>query len=633
MLYLLCGAQAYGAAPSPLRLVDRPGATRLYRLDYHNVATSDLQPIFKEIGDAASSQPPPSLKRSVEAAIRGEVRIVTLSRDTEQSLVRYQLRNGTVRLSVDGRQADHEVAVIRSSLAAGIVVSRSLQGQIRGVWLPPGLGLTPQGVIKTLLALTQVVLPREDEVPATPWETVEEEQDGRFRIAYTPLKRESQPGNPAMVVFAKEKRQHLPDEAPRLSSRQRLPVTYLPSGAMLVVFDGKQGAVREIQGSESTTIRMGTQSVGTSTTTFSMVLQHSSRLSRAATARLLQAHAGRSGHVPPKPLWLAPTNDENDVLLYRQKLGTDTLESLLEQLGTAEGGAAAGEVDETELYLKLKALVFLNPGAPPALRAVAAKSGTGSRAMKLIVGALASTGSPAAQEALCGIIMEQRRDRDFILQVVPLLGMFDVPAAVTEETLRTLAYTPGPQELMMTAQLSLGSVAYRLAAQAPERARKIIDEFMQHYGAAREQDEIGRVALVLGNAALEFSLPTLLAYSRDARPAVRAEGIAALRLFTAPEARAQVRQALRTDPDAAVRASAATSLGYMKLSPDMVSEMIGAFQSEADNQVRFEIFQSLWKSVREFPEVLAFARRIAADDSSEELRKAVRARLDSYRMP
>jgi hypothetical protein len=324
-----------------------------------------------------------------------------------------------------------------------------------------------------------------------------------------------------------------------------------------------------------------------------------------------------------------PSRRELDSTLYRQKLGTATLATLRIELATAEqAGKKQGDV--TELYLKLKALIFLQPEVCGKLVKDLSGKPFNTLSFTIVTGALAAIASPEAQDALVSLIKTRQKEPHTVVQLIPVLGMMEEPTIASESALRALAYHNKNGDIATTAQLSLSIIARTVSSGDNDRARRIIDEIISHYGAMKEQDDIHSLLLVLGNVAMDAYLPMILAYSDDPRGEVRSSAVFALRSYPAEKVGAVLIHAVSSDRDATTRREAARALSFMGADQKIIAALTAAYHSEKIMDIRLEVLKTLWKWENIYPEIRKLIKHAEEKDESEDVRKAANGLMSKY---
>jgi len=604
------------------------GTTLSATVSYRNESSSDLNPLMDDVkpsGDDGVPTTQPGLSRAIEVSISGEMELSAIGRNGGEHLVRLRMPKAKVALGLDGSSAGFEAGNIARCLSGGAVFSNTAQGKVTRVWIRPECGPTSSGSVRTLIALIQFVVHETGTQDKEGWVTQEDDSTGAYSVKYS---RQAETGG--TVSFRKEKTRFLSPKATKKRTRHVvLPVIYQPQGGMDFAFDAATGNLRSIRARESYAIIINGRNVGTSNTAFGLEHIRWSIMPPKKQIALLKEHAAIARAVRATPLWVAQSSAEEDTLLYRQRLGNETVTSLLDELSAAEKKGNK-DYNDTELYQKLKALIYLHPESCRRLAGAAASGKPDGLASRLLIRAMATIGSPQAQDAIVSVMRARAGDTDFVMAIIPVLGMFEEPAVSTETVLKGLAYHNDNDDITFTAQLALGAMAGNLAEDDPVRAQRIVEEFMSKYPAPSESHDISRVILVLGNARMDEYLPTLQMYAEHPMPEARSDAVYALRYYTGEKAENILIHALASDQDATTRREAAASLGFMEPGDRVVAALEQAYANEKIDEIRIEIVKSLWKFERQYPAIRQLLERVGEKDESEDVRKTVRSILNGH---
>jgi hypothetical protein len=623
------GTLALAGACALASAAPQPGESALYTLDYSNQASNNLQPLMDEARrtsqtrGAAAATPGSGLERQVQASVQGTATITTLLRQIDGTLHRLQMPAARVSLVVDGQEATTEEGLVSQALANGLLYATGPNGQIRKLWLPPQTGAVVKGVVKAVLALTQVVSVEDAPGPAASWQVNETDHTGTYQVRYSRLAPEG-----PLSVLQKQKLNFVPALDAGKATRSFRSAQYLPTGSLRLTLDTASSQLRSINGTESHDVLIDDQRTGHSDTRFAMTWQRNATLSAQALVTQQKQAQAQLAVTNPGSLLAAPTREESDTLLYRQKLGTATLATLTAQLNLLnKGQPLAGS--PTDLYQKLKALIYLQPATSTALaKGLAAKS-LNQPGFKLVINALSTVGSPTAQTALAQVIKARQRDKNAMVQLIPVLGMLEQPTSATQDLLRSLALDNSDEDVSSTAQLALSIVARTLSADDPAHAQALLAEVLAHLGHPQDVPAVQKQLLLIGNAALPKYLSMALGFANDPRDEVRSDAMMALRFYPVGQVGPRLVQALRADADATTRRDAATALGFMAAEDQVIAALQAAYAAEPVPEIRLVVIKSLWRFERARPAVRALVRQAALSDPSDEVRKGLKSLMNS----
>jgi hypothetical protein len=352
--------------------------------------------------------------------------------------------------------------------------------------------------------------------------------------------------------------------------------------------------------------------------TVRMNLQRSEMLSSAELQKLRRLCALLAEE--PAVALSAPTpRGGREESIHRNELGEDTPESLLAELKRLDAKGDP-EAPETRLYLKLKALIYLQPQVCSALAKLLSTATLESRTLPILTEAFSSIGHAEAQRALQTAIKARAGDEPALATLVSALAMVETPTETSEEVLRDLAANSPFANIRAGAELGLGTMAHQLALVQPHRTARIVRAMTGKLIVANSSEERRHCLFVLGNAGASESLEAIKGYVNDPAAEIRAAAIAALRWVEGNEADRLLCNALANDTDLSVRIEAATSLSFRVMTPTTFAAQKNAFLSDASTSVRLSALANLAHARSAFPEGRALLSE-ARNDRSPEVRE------------
>ena len=125
--------------------------------------------------------------------------------------------------------------------------------------------------------------------------------------------------------------------------------------------------------------------------------------------------------------------------------------------------------EDTPLYLKLKALIYLSPASCETLGQRLRDALPDSPILPLLIGALGAVGNEEAQTALLAALQAHANHPQVFSLLIHALGDARAPIVAAENALRQFALDESAQELAGSARLALCSMARKLAASNPEK--------------------------------------------------------------------------------------------------------------------------------------------------------------------
>jgi hypothetical protein len=599
-----------------------PGARLVYHIDFETSSTADLRALFEDplpqgAGAPAAPSPEASFTRT---SLRGKLYILITEAGANEVVCAVRFAEPSVSVELGTSRVPDLERSAAAALTRQFFVKMTPTGRVLGVLLDPGTDDLTRGLVHALLSKMQTVLPGRGGRVARSWEAGEDGPNGAYVAVYRVR------GRPAKGLgrFVKVK---LPYQVPgsgRTSLFESLTVTARPSGELAIAFDLKSGRLQEARGHETESLAVADKEVARieSRIDVRLIAAEEGSSSELAALRLAldQARPAR----PFVPLTISISGEESERTIQRSALGEATLGSLLADLRAAVG---EGRTRDTALYLKFKALVFLQPEVCPSLAEALEGSGPDSLTADVVGGALGVVGHPEAQAALASAILARRDDPVFVSRTVPFLTMARRPTDAAERALIDLAESRAGADVRSAALFGLGTMARNSRDADPGRADRIAARLLARLREPIPEAEADIVLKALGNSGSVKALPTFAEYARGRSAGLRAAAVTGLRFVDASEADHLLIEALRSDPEASVRIAALQAFSFRRPTGGTVKAHIGALTGDPSESVRVAALRNLGKMIGEFPEALEAVSRAADDDASESVRKAAAAIL------
>lgn len=603
-----------------------PGERVIYAIDYINTSPSDFQKLFSSKESASTSKGTFSsgLAHSFETTVHADLVTTVLNKKGARATIVYGLRNPVVTVTANGQGAVAEAEKIQAELSRNVFAEADLQGRVLSVRFDTTVSSISQGFARAIIAGTQFVFPGTQASELRRWEVNEDDTTGQCVALY-----ESQPGTgdcgakgdfSDVKMFRKTKVRYLKTPAKTNSSELDIPTAINPSGYLTAGFDLTRGRVVCLKGKESLTVTMARKIVARAETRVELNYTGEERLSQPELSAMRIAGARQEGEAPVS-LSAANSKDQSEASIQRTELGDATIESLLAELAQME--ASTGK-DETSLYLKFKALVYLHPETSSVLGEILTTVHPDSATARVLIGALGAVGHLEAQAALAAAILGRADDWPALSILIPTLSAVKSPAQSSENTLRYVASSSSDWNIASTAQLALGAMARTLADKSPERSAKIVNWATENLSASALGELKRQWLLVLGNTGSAAAVPAVAQFVNDASPELRGAAVWALRFIESSQAEQLLIRALSTDPDKGVRFEAAVALGFRGLSAATVEAQRIAFAKESAVNIRLAVLRNLRQAQEAFPEVRVLVKQAAAKDRSKEIRLAAR---------
>jgi hypothetical protein len=328
------------------------------------------------------------------------------------------------------------------------------------------------------------------------------------------------------------------------------------------------------------------------------------------------------------PMFAPPSKEATEASIARTELGAATLESLLADLARME--TSDSNSNETPLYLKFKAMIYLHPESCANLGSILTTADANGTTMRILTGALSAVNHADAQAALATAIRSRPEDWPALVLLIPPLGQSPSPTRSSEELLQELAFNSHNPDIASTAQLSLGSMARNLAQIAPERTAKIVKVFINAIEHTPSAGATRLMIFALGNAGSSDAFPIISRFLHESSPELRAAAAEALRWIDSDQVESLLINALISDQDSSVRQEAAIALGFRKVGEAGLQAQKGVLLKETDVKIRLVVLNNLWNARDSFPEVHGIMKEAANRNSSKEVRKAAREIMAMY---
>jgi len=601
-----------------------PGQRLVFKLDYRNNSNADFRRLFEDVPSRGQEQQQMSpMAYAFDISVQGNLTATVLEDQGQQVLLAYTVDSPRVRLMVNGQDAPTDAQGVEVDLARDLSVLVTAEGRVLSLRFDPNTRDFSKGFARAILALTQFVLPSKETAHAEQWQTEEEDQSGQFLAQYQAEAKQGERKNKGgSATFRKTRLRYL--TIPQKAKPNEIPVrqSITPGGSLMATFDLAGGHLSTLTGSLSEATVIGGKEVARAESRIN--LSHTKTVTVAANvlAALRRAHAERALIAEAVPLPSRPSADESEITIQKSELRGATADSLLADLARTE--ASPANADETSLYLKFKALVYLQPDVSPRLGALLKTARPDSLTMGILAGVLGDVGHRQAEQALIAAANARPNDWPAQFKLISALGSVPSPSPEAEALIRHAAQHSTSPELKSSAELMLGNMARNLAVTEPNRAKAIVESFLQAIKGESSEDRTAQLLLVLGNSGSPLALPTLAQFLKSSSPSLRATAASALRLIDDRQVDALLAGILLSDSQVKVRAEAATALGFKEPTEATVEAQKKALLSDKSANVRLRVLRNLWNAHEAFPEIKELIKQAASQDPAKDVRKAAR---------
>jgi hypothetical protein len=278
--------------------------------------------------------------------------------------------------------------------------------------------------------------------------------------------------------------------------------------------------------------------------------------------------------------------------------------------------------DESRLFIALAAILREQPPSiPAATRLIRAKSPASS----VLIEALGSASSPAAQLALVQLAAEKGVDPLQRTQIYTALSRSARPDRVAVDAMKGLLKNDPFNEQGL---LSLGTYSrrFRDGGQEPE-AEELGALLVGTLKVARTVPDRLTAIRALGNSGFDGALPFLGPSLADGRDDIRVAAVRALQSMRDPKVDELIADRLNSDPATEVRVSALKAAKVRAPSDVLVTAVETAATSAADPHVRYSAVEllSAWLEAR--PDVRPTLERASREDAEQRIRGQAQAAL------
>ncbi len=608
------------------------GQSGIYHFEYSSIATADLRLLFhsdnSKAGQRSGEQLPAPI--SVASVLRGELVVTIVGSHPGRAEVLYVLRNAFVQLVINGQEQVAQQNDVAKDLSRGVLVELTPEGRIIDFYTTGNGANLSKDFTRTLLAAVQFVVPAPTHRDAHSWTVREEDRNGPYIARYTVLSNSttSQAGGleTNKIAIRKTKIRYLPavtqKTVPGPENKAESQRALTSKGSFEGQFDPTQRRLVSLQGTETQETAIHGKRVAHSEVTLRLTLTSTTELLPSEMRDIRRTLSTLKKDSSRLALFAPHSAEEIKSNIQRSELGTATLEGLLTQLAAAD--AKKEKSEETSLYLKFKALVYVHPDSSVRLGEIMSGAPASSLTFRILAGALGAAEHPEAQAALARAIEARPDDWPALSSLISALCAVRRPTPEAQNTMRQLANSSADSNISSAALLGLGNMARSLAHTDQKRSAEIVDELIQRLANSQTENAKRMLAQALGNAASPRIMPVISRLATDTSPAVRAAALDSLRAVPLPEADKLLIQALASDTDVRVRLEAAFALGFRSASAASFEAQSSALLGEKDEKVRAALLNNLAKMHQEFPAVRQFIENAAENDPSEYVRKIAR---------
>jgi len=604
------------------------GAQRDYHLSYTSDSQYDFGVLLQAQAAATSpNQSPLNLSaQSVRLTLTTDIEITVLAYTANHYQLMYRFINPEVRIMVSDQADDAVSERVRSELLSPVYIEARPSGRIDGISIRPGANAITHGLLRAVLSLSQFITPENGNYART-WTTTEDDPNGSFTVTYLPLSRQKLQ-ELVQNRFRKQRISHAVVETESTSGTVMLQKQVQPSGSIEALFDVKQGILHYLKGTDKQVISINKHKVGATQNTLQFNLIKSDCLNKQANAQLMLVQQQEPNWKAKRaPLYTeATTVAEREAVIARSTLGQDTVESLsamLTQLSTDTNN----EINQTDLYLKLKSMMLLKPDSCAVLTEQIVKLSPANPAYKLLVGALQAVGNEQAQTGLMRLLTLAKDDVPVTLYLLQAMATVHNPMPMSVDRFLEFANSTDKPDIARTAQLGLGVMTRKLASTDAIRSDSLVKMFIQRLQTSTDDDDRRQWLLVLGNAGTPAAYVAVNQYLSAPSPRLRATAISALRWQRNPAVTDQLLNAMQQDVDDEVRIAAAQTLAFRPRTEREFAVFKSSLTKDTSPKLRKALLVILWQNRSDYPEATKLVQHAANQDKDESVRETAKKLL------
>jgi hypothetical protein len=560
----------------------------------------------------------------VDFSLAAELRLAPYQAEADRVSFRAELRNP--RLQAGSGGSDAQYAGLAKALERPFLFTLA-SGRLAELRVPTGQQRFAVSIAQTAVAALQFSA---DEGTSERWTSREHDPTGTFVAAY-------QAGPGGRFTKKKLRYQRFAMATGGDTPLELMPKVVSSEGLMEIV----AGRIRKVAAREQVEVAVGQVSPPfVSQTTLALALV---REEPRSAPPAWEALAAAATSVTPESPYLEPPRDSDlDVartgeLTFAEALGLAEAQERdprrNETWGSKNGEpVSAEEKAERQARLRQNARVFFSLMAwirqePKNLARAVKAIRKGSPAANVLLDALSSAGTPAAQAALVELMSDARlapqRRKDAGLSLIRT-------KAATEETIRALEARLDDPLLSSHAIYGLGSIARRRReAGDARRSSEIVELLLRRLARAGSALEKVEFLRGIANAATPAALPALQrCLDEEKDDSVRRAAVDALALIQRPEIDPLIARYLQEESRVRL---AALDAARLREPSDVLAAGIDRVAREAtDRQSRLESLRIMERWLARRPELKATLERLAASEPDEMVRRVAQAALASY---
>ncbi|WP_375765585.1 HEAT repeat domain-containing protein [Archangium gephyra] len=549
--------------------------------------------------------------------LQGDWNVGVVSAGEEKIVLRFQLQAqpSTFAIKIDGQDAltPETRAAMLTGLGIPFFAELDRRGAVKVVYFEQGTDVLVQGLLRALVASTQIVLPG---APQDTWSTEEYDTTGQYFATY----QRQGPELRFEKVKQSYSRMATPQGLQPLGTDTRLSVRTRTTFAL-----AEDLWTHTLGGTEHLEVDVG-PGMPVTLTELKVDLR---LLERREEASLPGTFAARRGSLAPSLLAAVLIQAPDPKDHFRQVLGNRRFEDMLADLRALPTEVKARDDARTQALERLRSLFELEPAE--ALKVPGVLKGMDPLAASPMLGALSAASTPESIQALSKAIDDASLAPMVRTDAIAALGVAEAPTREGVDTLRRFSQDSSPL-LRETATLALGNAAMQMREGDARGAEGLVVELQSAWRSASSPEQQALVLRALGNTQSLAALPTLTEGLRSPSALVREAAVVALRNMPDPSADRLLAERLVGDPEPQVRKSAVFACTFRTL-PLYMPVLEQVLRSDPADGVRSDIVTLLGGNRGLLPGADALLSWAGQNDRNPDIRRAALSFLNPTPAP
>ncbi len=562
----------------------------------------------------------------VDLSISGNLNLVAQAESSNGVQVLLRMPTVKVVASKTGTQTQYD-AMTKELALPYLAIYRD--GILREERVSKGIGRVSEGIIRHIAASLQLGLT----APAGSdrWEVTEFDATGEYVTGYRTV---------SAGIIAKQKQRYakLPVVAKSPTGAEQVNVTPEVE-ASESTYDISSGTLTHVQGKETLATAISASSKLTSATEISIELKEASTAPALDWTKFAGETVLKGSGVSLSP---ASQSDQFDDV----RIGKLTFDEVLGEMekGIAKGGRkrlvqsvnmdSLGDesVSENRQQAKDDAHVFRAAAAlirrDPANIAIAVgKIKSHAKISKILMDALGSADSPAAQAALVSLMQDKKLSDDERRDAASALIASE---AATEQTVAALTSELHADPVHLHAVLGLGTIARKLQRDGKMvRASAIADRLLVELGEASTEERRIEVLRAIANSANVRALNAVVKFLKDDSPDTRGAAVEAIRLMDSDRVDVYLVEQLTWEQADSVRSVAVSAIGIRAPNSRTLHAVTQAARFDKVSSVRLRATDVLGKWFAKRPDIKDTLTAIANGDSNQRVQETAKKYLET----